>query len=86
MATRPKRISERKHLKRSESRRHRASHLTTGAAVPAETPNELFNEPAMPPPEPIVPVEKPIPPLQQLEGTEACGLPDERQTSGSDLH
>jgi hypothetical protein len=85
MATRLKRISKRKRLKRSKSWRNRASRLTTAAAVPADNPEELLNEPAMPPPEPIVPVEE-IPPPQQVEDTEACGLPDERQTRGADLH
>jgi hypothetical protein len=85
MARDAKRVSEPKRRGRSKRLRSKARAKPEPSAA-ADEQEELFNEPATPPRKPIVPVEEPVPSPQRVEDTAACGLPDEPQTRGSDLH
>ncbi len=78
-------MSDRKRLKGAVRRRRRSRAKLEPPAV-TDQPEEFFDEPATPPRQSIVPVEEPIPSPQRDEDTDACGLPDETQTRGSDLH
>ncbi len=86
MAIDARATSERKHPKSAKRRRRGNPRAVLEPPTIPDQPEEFFDEPARPPRQSIVPVEKPIPAQQRDEDTEACGLPDETQTRGSDLH
>ncbi len=54
-------------------------------AIPADE-ERMFEEPAQPIPEAVVPVEEPTKPHRREDHPEVCGEPNEPDEDASDLH